>query len=221
MQLRLEPVTQENRLAVLSLRAGTGQEGFVETVSACLDEAAQRADWRPVAIYDGTAVVWFAMYGYFWEYRRGPRVAGQALIDAARQGRGYGRAAVASLLARLAGGIRPAGYLSERSGRQSPLLRACMRRLGSSSPKRGMSTASMCAPARLHLYAGRKGQAVKQNRAAPIPALRERGGPFSVWGNGKGPAFQAASSSFVRAASSDTAVSSGAMVLMPKIKYRI
>ena len=37
MQLRLEPVTQENRLAVLSLRAGTGQEGFVETVSACLD----------------------------------------------------------------------------------------------------------------------------------------------------------------------------------------
>ena len=37
MQLRLEPVTQENRLAVLGLRAGTGQEGFVETVSACLD----------------------------------------------------------------------------------------------------------------------------------------------------------------------------------------
>ena len=68
MQLRLEPVTQENRLAVLGLRAGTGQEGFVETVSACLDEAAQRADWRPMAIYDGTAVVGFAMYGYFWEY---------------------------------------------------------------------------------------------------------------------------------------------------------
>ena len=45
MQLRLEPVTQENRLAVLSLRAGMGQEGFVEAVSACLDEAAQRADW--------------------------------------------------------------------------------------------------------------------------------------------------------------------------------
>jgi len=68
MQLRLEPVTQENRLAVLGLRAGTGQEGFVEAVSACLDEAAQRADWRPMAIYDGTAVVGFAMYGYFWEY---------------------------------------------------------------------------------------------------------------------------------------------------------
>lgn len=69
MQLRLEPVTQENRLAVLSLRAGTGQEGFVETVSACLDEAAQRADWRPMAIYDGTAVVGFAMYGYFGNTR--------------------------------------------------------------------------------------------------------------------------------------------------------
>ena len=103
MQLRLEPVTQENRLAVLSLRAGTGQEGFVETVSACLDEAAQRADWRPVAIYDGTAVVGFAMYGYFWEYPPAGRVwLDRLLIDAARQGRGYGKAAVASLLARLA-----------------------------------------------------------------------------------------------------------------------
>lgn len=34
MQLRLEPVTRKTGLAVLSLRAGTGQEGFVETVSA-------------------------------------------------------------------------------------------------------------------------------------------------------------------------------------------
>lgn len=87
MQLRLEPVTQENRLAVLGLRAGTGQEGFVEAVSACLDEAAQRADWRPMAIYDGTAVVGFAMYGYFWEYPPAGRVwLDRLLIDAARQG---------------------------------------------------------------------------------------------------------------------------------------
>ena len=143
MQLRLEPVTQENRLAVLSLRAGTGQEGFVETVSACLDEAAQRADWRPMAIYDGTAVVGFAMYGYFWEYPPAGRVwLDRLLIDAARQGRGYGRAAVASLLARLAEEYGPRDiYLSVVDG--TPLLRACMRRLGSSSPKRGMSTASM------------------------------------------------------------------------------
>ena len=85
MQLRLEPVTQENRLAVLGLRAGTGQEGFVETVSACLDEAAQRADWRPMAIYDGTAVVGFAMYGYFWEYPPAGRVwLDRLLIDAGR-----------------------------------------------------------------------------------------------------------------------------------------
>ena len=155
MQLRLEPVTQENRLAVLSLRAGTGQEGFVETVSACLDEAAQRADWRPMAIYDGTAVVGFAMYGYFWEYPPAGRVwLDRLLIDAARQG------------------------------------------------------------------AGRKGQAVKQNRAAPFRAAGT-GRPLFRLGNGRGPAFQAASSSFVRAASSGTAVSSGAMVLMPKIKYRI
>ena len=118
MQLRLEPVTQENRLAVLSLRAGTGQEGFVETVSACLDEAAQRADWRPMAIYDGTAVVGFAMYGYFWEYPPAGRVwLDRLLIDAARQGRGYGRAAVTSLLARLAEEYGPLDiYLSVVDG---------------------------------------------------------------------------------------------------------
>ena len=118
MQLRLEPVTQENRLAVLGLRAGTGQEGFVETVSACLDEAAQRADWRPVAIYDGTAVVGFAMYGYFWEYTPAGRVwLDRLLIDAARQGRGYGRAAVAYLLARLAEEYGPRDiYLSVVDG---------------------------------------------------------------------------------------------------------
>ena len=145
MQLRLEPVTQENRLAVLGLRAGTGQEGFVETVSACLDEAAQRADWRPMAIYDGTAVVGFAMYGYFWEYPPAGRVwLDRLLIDAANlrsavrcarmgkgsdflsqvllpggnvQGRGYGRAAVASLLARLAEEYGPRDiYLSVVDG---------------------------------------------------------------------------------------------------------
>ena len=94
MQLRLEPVTQENRLAVLSLRAGTGQEGFVETVSACLDEAAQRAVGSPF------------LEGYV-----------RLLIDAARQGRGYGRAAVASLLARLAEEYGPRDiYLSVVDG---------------------------------------------------------------------------------------------------------
>ena len=103
MQLRLEPVTQENRLAVLSLRAGTGQEGFVETVSACLDEAAQRADWRPMAIYDGTAVVGFAMYGYFWEYPPAGRVwLDRLLIDRAYQGRGYGKAAMQRVLSYIA-----------------------------------------------------------------------------------------------------------------------
>lgn len=119
MQLRLEPVTQENRLAVLSLRAGTGQEGFVETVSACLDEAAQRADWRPVAIYDGTAVVGFAMYGYFWEYPPAGRVwLGQAAHRRRQAGPRLRESRCGISAGPLGGGIRPAGYLSERSGRQ-------------------------------------------------------------------------------------------------------
>ena len=118
MQLRLAPVTQENRLAVLSLRAGTGQEGFVETVSACLDEAAQRADWRPVAIYDGTAVVGFAMYGYFWEYPPAGRVWLDRLLIRRQAGPRLRQSRRGISAGPLGGGIRPAGYLSERSGRQ-------------------------------------------------------------------------------------------------------
>ena len=42
------------------------------------------------------------MFGYFWDYPPAGRVwLDRLLIDAARQGRGYGKAAVASLLARL------------------------------------------------------------------------------------------------------------------------
>ena len=105
-------VTAQNTLGVRSICK------VMETVSACLDEAAQRADWRPVAIYDGTAVVGFAMYGYFWEYPPAGRVwLDRLLIDAARQGRGYGRAAVASLLARLAEEYGPRDiYLSVVDG---------------------------------------------------------------------------------------------------------
>lgn len=61
----------------------------------------------------------------------------------------------------------------------------------------------------------------QENRLAVLDLRAGTGRPLFRLGNGKGLAFQAASSSFVRAASSGTAVSSGAMVLMPKIKYRI
>lgn len=102
MNLRFEPVTPQNRAALLSLRPAPGQEGFVEPVADCLAEAGRRACWRPVGIYDGAVPVGFAMYGFFWEYPPLGRLwLDRLLIDARFQGRGLGAAALAGLLDRL------------------------------------------------------------------------------------------------------------------------
>ena len=99
MRLSLRSVSQQNREELLALRTAPGQEGFIETVEQCLDEAAHRADWRPVGIYDGDEAIGFAMYGYFREYAPSGRVwLDRLLIDRRFQGRGYGRSALPLLV---------------------------------------------------------------------------------------------------------------------------
>ena len=66
MKIRLEPVTVASRAAVERLETAPGQEGFVESVAECLAEADRRRCWRPVGVYDGDALIGFAMYGFFW-----------------------------------------------------------------------------------------------------------------------------------------------------------
>lgn len=101
-ELRILPVGPENRAACLGLRTAPGQEGFVESVEDCLREAQGYAAWRPVALLRGEEVVGFAMYGFFPMYKPAGRVwLDRLLIGAAHQGRGYGRAALDLLLARL------------------------------------------------------------------------------------------------------------------------
>ena len=84
MNLHFEPITRQNRLEALRLEVGEGQENFIEPVSQCLSEA---------------------MYGYFWwEYFPYGRLwLDRLMIDAAFQGRGYGKAALAGLLKLLTG----------------------------------------------------------------------------------------------------------------------
>ena len=102
MKIRLEPVTVASRAAVERLETAPGQEGFVESVAECLAEADRRRCWRPVGVYDGDALIGFAMYGFFWEYLPFGRLwLDRLLIDRRFQGRGYGRAALAALLERL------------------------------------------------------------------------------------------------------------------------
>lgn len=103
MNLNIRPITDKNRGQALALHVGAGQEGFVESVSQCLKEAAAKKCWRPVGIYDGETMVGFAMYGsFFWEYFPIGRVwMDRLLIDEKYQGKGYGKAAMAALIERL------------------------------------------------------------------------------------------------------------------------
>ena len=97
MRIRIEPITEQNQKDVLELEAACGQEGFVESVEECLEEAGQWRQWRPVGLYDGDQAVGFAMYGYLV----GRLWFDRLLIDQRFQGRGYGREAVAMLLERI------------------------------------------------------------------------------------------------------------------------
>ena len=90
MKIRLEPVTVASRAAVERLETAPGQEGFVESVAECLAEADRRRCWRPVGVYDGDALIGFAMYGFFWEYLPFGRLwLDRLLIDRRFQGRDF------------------------------------------------------------------------------------------------------------------------------------
>lgn len=103
MDLHFEDITVHNRSQALALKVAEGQEGFIESVSQCMEEADAQRRWHPLGIYDGGTMVGFAMYGYFfWEYLPAGRVwLDRFLIDCRYQGRGYGRAALPILVQRI------------------------------------------------------------------------------------------------------------------------
>lgn len=99
MQLHFQKMCKKNRKELEMLEIMPEQEGFIETVRECLEEADREAEWRPVGIYDGEILVGFAMYGFFKE--DGRVWLDRLLIDRKYQNRGYGRVAVSALLQRL------------------------------------------------------------------------------------------------------------------------
>lgn len=103
MLIHLEPITEENRKTALALKIAPSQNGFVESVEECLDEAAHNRRWHPVGIYNGDTMIGFAMYGFFfWSYLPfGKLWLDRFLIDEKYQGNGYGHAALEELLKRL------------------------------------------------------------------------------------------------------------------------
>ena len=102
VELQILPITSANRHQAEALEVRPDQAGFIEPVAQCLAEADRLRLWRPVGLYAAGALVGFSMYGLFWmEPPLGRLWLDRLLIDRRFQGRGYGRAALALLLARL------------------------------------------------------------------------------------------------------------------------
>ena len=64
MNLHIKPISAENKKEALQLNVKTEQSSFIEPVSQCIQEAEQLDLWNPVAIYHGTDMIGFAMYGF-------------------------------------------------------------------------------------------------------------------------------------------------------------
>jgi diamine N-acetyltransferase len=98
--VRLVPLEEADRDAVLELRLGPGQGRFVSDVPASLEQAAAHPEANPWprAVYAGGEPVGFVMLS--WDVTPappdllGPWFLWKLLVDERHQGRGYGAAAV-------------------------------------------------------------------------------------------------------------------------------
>lgn len=102
MDIRLKPVTRDNWEEALLLRVTEEQAKFVPTVAVSLAKVSIKPDgdqveYLPFAIYDGERIVGFIMHAFEADTRDSFWING-FLIDARFQGRGYGKAAFATML---------------------------------------------------------------------------------------------------------------------------
>lgn len=96
MNIYFKDIDDENREEIKLLRIKKNQEGFIETVEECLQEASIYKEWHPVAIYNYEEVIGFAMYGSF-----GPNKhtwIDRILIEDKQQNKGFGKTAMKKLI---------------------------------------------------------------------------------------------------------------------------
>ena len=101
MDLKLIPVTKENRSTALSLTVGIGQEHYIETVEECLEEADRNFEWEPVCICDNDTMIGFAMYGNITLDEGNQVWFDRFLIDHRYQHKGYGKNSVELIIDQL------------------------------------------------------------------------------------------------------------------------
>lgn len=89
-------IDARNEASVRKIKVKKGQEGFIETVAECLEEAALYTEWHPVAIYNADEIIGFAMYGSFGANK--DTWIDRIIIDEKFQGMGFGKQAVKQLI---------------------------------------------------------------------------------------------------------------------------
>ena len=83
-------VNDSNLMPLLALSLAPAQQGFIEPISDCLEEAKQEHRFIPVALYYQQQLVGFAMFGEFCEPQQ--RIwFDRFLIDIHFQGQGLGK----------------------------------------------------------------------------------------------------------------------------------
>lgn len=100
MTITLQRVTRQNFDRAVALKPKPEQAAFIAPNLHFLAEAAVEPDWTPLAICAGEEVVGFAMYG--GEAGAGRWWIIRFMIGAEHQGKGYGAAALPTLIALMA-----------------------------------------------------------------------------------------------------------------------
>ncbi len=96
MNVTLRNIDRHNFRECIKLKVAEGQAHFVAPNVFSIAQAYAEPECVPLAVYDGEAMVGFAMYALdvdeqkWWIFR--------LMIDASQQGKGYGRAAMVELM---------------------------------------------------------------------------------------------------------------------------
>lgn len=96
MSVALRPVDENNYRSVIALDVGPGQERFVARNVNSIAESKVYPYLIPAAVYSDDELVGFALYGR--DPETGKYWIVRLMVDAAHQGKGYGRAAVLALI---------------------------------------------------------------------------------------------------------------------------
>jgi len=99
VSVTLRDITRHNWRECVNLKIRPDQQHFVETNAVSMAQACYEPEWIPLAVYDGAAMVGFVMYGIALEDRQHWIL--RVMVDTAHQGKGYGRATMRELLARM------------------------------------------------------------------------------------------------------------------------